>query len=150
MTTMLKPLADQVIFVPARPVRLSIVIPVFRGEKSIGPLVQALVANLAACHTLEIVLVNDGSPDQSAAVCRTLAERFSFVKFLNLSRNFSEQFFQAVYMESVFEEELQTSDEGVLLFQLAGFIILNIFPLLHDLVDAFRHCRSQSRELLEQ
>lgn len=90
MTTMLKPLADQVIFVPARPVRLSIVIPVFRGEKSIGPLVQALVANLAACHTLEIVLVNDGSPDQSAAVCRTLAERFSFVKFLNLSRNFSE------------------------------------------------------------
>ncbi len=36
------------------------------------------------------VLVNDGSPDNSADVCRGLARQFAFVKFLNLSRNFSE------------------------------------------------------------
>lgn len=90
MTTMLKPLPDQVIYLPARHVRLSVVIPVFRGERTIGPLVHALVDHLACCHQLEIVLVNDGSPDNSAAVCRALAEQFAFVKFLNLSRNFSE------------------------------------------------------------
>lgn len=90
MRTMLKPLRDQVILRPARHVRLSVVIPVFRGERTIGPLVHALVDHLAGSHELEIVLVNDGSPDNSAAVCRTLAQRFEFVKFLNLSRNFSE------------------------------------------------------------
>lgn len=90
MTTMLKPLADQVIFLPARHVRLSIVIPVFRGEKTIARLVHALIDQLATWHQLEIVLVNDGSPDRSADVCRSLAEQFAFVKFLNLSRNFSE------------------------------------------------------------
>ena len=71
-------------------VRLSVVIPVYRGEHTIGPLVRTLVDCLSdGCH-LEIVLVNDGSPDNSAQECRALARAFSFVKFLNLSRNFSE------------------------------------------------------------
>lgn len=71
-------------------VRLSIVIPVYRGERTIGPLVRTLVDYLSDGCQLEIVLVNDGSPDNSAQECRTLAGTFSFVKFLNLSRNFSE------------------------------------------------------------
>jgi undecaprenyl-phosphate 4-deoxy-4-formamido-L-arabinose transferase len=71
-------------------VRLSIVIPVYRGEKTIGRLVSALVDCLDdRCH-LEIVLVNDGSPDNSADICRAIAGTFPFIKFLNLSRNFSE------------------------------------------------------------
>jgi glycosyltransferase involved in cell wall biosynthesis len=71
-------------------IRLSIVIPVYRGEKTIGRLVRALADCLGHLFHLEIVLVNDGSPDHSADVCRDLAGRFSFVRFLNLSRNFSE------------------------------------------------------------
>ncbi len=70
--------------------RLSIVIPVYRGEKTIARLVHSLVDCLTDSCQLEIVLVNDGSPDKSADVCRGLAVRFAFVKFLNLSRNFSE------------------------------------------------------------
>ena len=65
-------------------------IPVYRGAKTIGPLVHALVEALAGCYQLDIVLVNDGSPDDSAEVCRDLARRLAFVKFLNLSKNFSE------------------------------------------------------------
>ncbi len=72
------------------PPRLSIVIPVYRGEKTILPLVQALADCFAGVCPLEIVLVNDGSPDNSATVCRGLAQRLDFVKFLNLSRNFGE------------------------------------------------------------
>lgn len=77
---------------PSRPtdVRLSIVIPVYRGERTIGRLVHALADCLAGLYQLEVVLVNDGSPDSSAEVCRDLAHQFQFVKFLNLSRNFSE------------------------------------------------------------
>ena len=71
-------------------VRLSVVIPVYRGERTIGPLVHALADCLGGIYKLEVVLVNDGSPDGSADVCRQLAQRLPFVKFLNLSRNFSE------------------------------------------------------------
>jgi undecaprenyl-phosphate 4-deoxy-4-formamido-L-arabinose transferase len=41
-------------------------------------------------YDLEIILVNDGSPDNSAAVCRELADDFEDVRFVNLSRNFGE------------------------------------------------------------
>jgi len=46
--------------------------------------------DLAAAYELEFVLVNDGSPDDSAQVCRDLAREFSEVRFINLSRNFGE------------------------------------------------------------
>ncbi len=72
------------------PVRLSIVIPVYRAERTIGRLVHELADRLGRAYHLEIVLVNDGSPDNSAAVCRGLSANLPFVKFLNLSRNFSE------------------------------------------------------------
>jgi glycosyltransferase involved in cell wall biosynthesis len=69
---------------------LSIVIPVYRGAASIGILVDALAAlQIAGGH--EVVLVNDGSPDNSAEICRELAQRTDVsVTFVNLSRNFGE------------------------------------------------------------
>ena len=51
-------------------VGLSIVIPVYRGAATIGRLVDALSA-LHPAGGLEIVLVNDGSPDNSGEVCQT-------------------------------------------------------------------------------
>jgi len=73
-----------------RGIRLSIVIPVYGGEKTVGRLVQKLMDCLGHLYHLEIVLVNDCSPDGSADVCRDLAGKHHGVKFLNLSRNFSE------------------------------------------------------------
>src|SRR4051794_22004546 len=55
-------------------VGLSIVIPVYRGAASIGRLVDTLSA-LRPVGGLEIVLVNDGSPDNSAEVCQDLVQR---------------------------------------------------------------------------
>ncbi|HEX2151426.1 MAG TPA: glycosyltransferase, partial [Stellaceae bacterium] len=50
---------------------LSIVIPVYNGADSIGELVAALEElRIEGGH--EIVLVNDGSPDDSLDVCRSL------------------------------------------------------------------------------
>ncbi len=69
---------------------LSIVVPVYRGAASIGILVEALAAlQIAGGH--EVVLVNDGSPDNSAEICRALTQRTDVpVTFVNLSRNFGE------------------------------------------------------------
>lgn len=69
---------------------LSIVVPVYRGAASVGLLVDALAAlKIPGGH--EVILVNDGSPDNSAEVCRALAARSDLpVTFVNLSRNFGE------------------------------------------------------------
>ena len=69
---------------------LSIVIPVYNGATSIGELVAALEElTIAGGH--EIVLVNDGSPDDSLAVCRGLVERALVpIILIDLSRNYGE------------------------------------------------------------
>src|SRR5439155_8342038 len=69
---------------------LSIVIPVYKGASSIGELVGAL-EELQIPGGHEIVLVNDGSPDGSLAVCRDLVERARVpVTLVDLSRNYGE------------------------------------------------------------
>ena len=71
--------------------RLSVVIPVHNGAKTIGPLVERLKTELAGPYELEVVLVNDCSPtDNSAEVCRCLAQGRPWVKFVDLARNMGE------------------------------------------------------------
>ncbi|MBN1129028.1 MAG: glycosyltransferase family 2 protein [Chitinispirillaceae bacterium] len=73
------------------PVRLSIVIPVYRGEASIGALVDLLVKELGHDYRLEIVLVNDCSPDRSEEVCIGLFHRHpDTVRFYSLAKNVGE------------------------------------------------------------
>jgi undecaprenyl-phosphate 4-deoxy-4-formamido-L-arabinose transferase len=69
---------------------LSIVIPVYNGAKSIAGLVHALeTLDIEGGH--EIVLVNDGSPDDSLAVCRrVVGEAKVPITLVNLARNFGE------------------------------------------------------------
>jgi undecaprenyl-phosphate 4-deoxy-4-formamido-L-arabinose transferase len=69
---------------------LSFVVPVYRGARTIGTLVDA-IAGLRIEGGHEIVLVNDGSPDDSGAVCRELARRTDVaVTLVDLSRNAGE------------------------------------------------------------
>lgn len=69
---------------------LSVVVPVYNGADSIGVLVDAL-AKLEVEGGLEIVLVNDGSPDNSLAVCRDLCKKNAVaLTVVNLARNFGE------------------------------------------------------------
>lgn len=79
-------MADTPVLSPA----LSIVVPVYNGAATVGELVAALRA-LEIEGGLEIVLVVDGSPDNSLDVCKKLAaEPGAPVTVLNLSRNFGE------------------------------------------------------------
>jgi len=69
---------------------LSLVIPVYNGSRTIGPLVEH-TAKIFGSTSFEIVLVNDGSADDSETVCARLAEKFpQTVTFVHLSRNFGE------------------------------------------------------------
>jgi glycosyltransferase involved in cell wall biosynthesis len=69
---------------------LSVVVPVYNGAATIGELVSALRA-LDVAGGLEIVLVVDGSPDNSLEVCKKLAGAPGApIVLLSLSRNYGE------------------------------------------------------------
>jgi glycosyltransferase involved in cell wall biosynthesis len=70
--------------------QLSLVIPVYNGSDSIGRVVR----EIHECFndlSIEVILVNDGSHDNSEAICRKLVEEFpATVTFVHLARNFGE------------------------------------------------------------
>ncbi len=77
---------------PAKPggIGLSIVVPVYRGAATIGRLVEEL-SLLRPAGGLEIVLVNDGSPDNSREVCQELVQRATVpLTYIEHARNFGE------------------------------------------------------------
>jgi glycosyltransferase involved in cell wall biosynthesis len=77
--------------VPAKSVRVSIVIPVYRGADTIGPLVGSLIDSLRPHFPFEIILVNDCSPDDSERICIELFEKYKpIIKFYSLAKNVGE------------------------------------------------------------
>lgn len=68
---------------------LSIVIPVYHGAVTIHRLVQSVQEQLGA-YSCEIILINDGSKDDSEKLCLALAEKFNNISFLSLRKNFGE------------------------------------------------------------
>lgn len=70
--------------------KISVVIPVFQGANTIVQLTEKLVASLKA-YDLEVVLVNDGSTDNSHDLCLSLFKTYDkIVKYACLSKNFGE------------------------------------------------------------
>jgi undecaprenyl-phosphate 4-deoxy-4-formamido-L-arabinose transferase len=69
---------------------LSIVVPVYRGAATIGTLVEALT-KLDPDGGMELVLVNDGSPDESGKVCRALLRAAAVpIVYVEHARNYGE------------------------------------------------------------
>jgi glycosyltransferase involved in cell wall biosynthesis len=69
---------------------LSLVIPVYNGSRTVGALVEQ-ITKIFGSTSFEIVLVNDGSEDDSETVCAELVKKFPRnVTFVHLSRNFGE------------------------------------------------------------
>lgn len=74
----------------SHPAGLSIVVPVYRGAATVGTLVAEL-SKLTPEGGIEIVLVNDGSPDNSGDVCRELARTAAVpLTYIEHARNFGE------------------------------------------------------------
>ncbi len=69
---------------------LSIVVPVYRGATTVGSLVKAL-SELRPEGGLEVILVNDGSPDNSAEVCADIVRTATIpVTYVEHMRNYGE------------------------------------------------------------
>ena len=66
---------------------VSVVIPVYRSAGYLADTVQELLGSLGNRESLELVLVNDGSPDGVQEVVETLARADPRVRWLELGAN---------------------------------------------------------------
>ena len=70
---------------------ISIIVPVYNSELTLPALIERLEPVLRkVASAFEIILVNDGSRDQSWLVASELAHTHSFVRAMNLMRNYGQ------------------------------------------------------------
>jgi undecaprenyl-phosphate 4-deoxy-4-formamido-L-arabinose transferase len=70
----------------------SVVIPVYRGEDTLEPLIERLGKVLPqVAEAYEVLLVNDGSPDNSWNVIGKLASQHDWVQGIGLMRNYGQE-----------------------------------------------------------
>jgi len=70
---------------------VSVVVPVYRSEECVAPLVEALTQAFgASARSHEIILVNDGSPDGSWRRIVEVGAKYRAVVGVNLRRNFGQ------------------------------------------------------------
>lgn len=70
---------------------ISIVIPAYRSEKSVGAVVERLLAVLpSVVPEYEIILVEDGSPDDTWGTLEALAAQHERVRAIRFMRNFGQ------------------------------------------------------------
>ena len=72
---------------------ISVVSPVYKAPKILPELVARLERSLAEItDSFEVILVDDGCPWDSWSVVEELAQKYTFVKGLKLSRNFGQHY----------------------------------------------------------
>lgn len=64
-------------------IRLSIIVPLYKSEKYLPKCIESLVQQDIPLETYEIILVNDGSPDNSKTIAEEYASRYSNIKVLS-------------------------------------------------------------------
>ena len=70
---------------------ISVIIPVYNSEKSLPDLLVALTDELPKITSaFEIIMINDGSKDNSWEVINTLITNFKHISAINLMRNFGQ------------------------------------------------------------
>lgn len=70
---------------------ISVVVPVYNSQLTLGELVQRLFKVLEQyTHAFEIILVNDGSRDESWKVIEQIASEYPTVRGINLMRNYGQ------------------------------------------------------------
>lgn len=61
--------------------RYSVIIPVYNAEKTISRCIDSIVSQY--CNNCEIILINDGSIDESLKICESYSEKFDYIKVIN-------------------------------------------------------------------
>ncbi len=128
--------------------RLSCVMPAYNEARNLGTVVPAVLAVLRGLAAqVELVVVNDGSRDDTVAVARTLCAEHPELVLLDLSRNFGKEAAMTAGLEAV-------RGEVVILMDADGQHPVDLLPqmLAHwreglDVVYAVRRTRDDQSAL---
>jgi undecaprenyl-phosphate 4-deoxy-4-formamido-L-arabinose transferase len=101
------------------PVRVSIVVPVYRGEQSLPALLAEILPAARSASTpsglpyrvIEVILVHDCGPDRSDLTIEALAAKHDFVRPIWLSRNFGQHAATLAGMAGAAGDWIVTMDE---------------------------------------
>lgn len=63
--------------------RFSIIIPVYNAEKYLCEAVNSIIKQNYDMNKVQVILINDGSIDNSYSICRKLSQQYSNIVFLN-------------------------------------------------------------------
>lgn len=95
---------------PANP-SISCVVPIFNEEQNIGPLLERLVPVLASLTTdWEIIVVNDGSTDQTQRILEEYAKADCRIRILQLRRNYGQTAALAAGIQRATKDVIVTLD----------------------------------------
>ena len=93
---------------------ISIVVPVYNSELTLAALIERLEPVLRrVASAFEVILVNDGSRDGSWLVASELAQSHSFVRALNLMRNYGQHNALLAGIRSARNEIIITIDDDL-------------------------------------
>ena len=60
---------------------ISVIVPVYKTEKFLSDCIKSILNQ--TYHDLEVILVNDGSPDSSGQICEEYAKKDSRIKVIH-------------------------------------------------------------------
>lgn len=85
--------------------RISVIVPIYNVEEYMEGCLKSLVRQTIDKKDLEVLLINDGSPDNSEAICKRYAEKYPFFKLftkenegLSKTRNFGIRHAEGKYL----------------------------------------------------
>jgi undecaprenyl-phosphate 4-deoxy-4-formamido-L-arabinose transferase len=124
---------------------ISIIIPVYNAENTIYALVGKLIREVGSKFTLEIVLVNDGSRDNSKSECIKLYNTFpKIVRFYDLAKNVGEHNAVMAGLNNVhgdfvviMDDDFQNPVSEVL--KLISFAVKNNYDVVYTYYDKKKH-----------
>lgn len=94
--------------------KLSVVLPVYNEEENIRPLFDELKNVLEQSFTdYEIIFVDDGSQDSSLKVLEDLAKKYSFIKCIELRKNFGQSYAIQAGLDEAKGELIATMDSDM-------------------------------------
>ena len=70
-------------------IKFSVIVPVYNAEKYIGRCIESILNQ--TCNDLELILVDDGSPDNSPQICDKYAENDSRVKVIHKKNGYFQE-----------------------------------------------------------
>ena len=128
--------------VPAHPINLSVIVPLYNEQESVRPLYEAIVRALEQLgRTFEMVFVDDGSKDDTVAIAASLARHDRRLRIVKFRRNYGQTAAMAAGIDHANGEVLVTMDGDLQNDPADIALLLEQIDAGYDMVVGWRHNR---------